>query len=60
MRKKNLHQRVLYLKKDVGRIMQTHDQCASSYHVVGIGECDEQYGGQVVDKHDHEILPSRK
>lgn len=36
---------VHYLKEDVGRVMQTHDQCASSYHVVSIGECDEQYGG---------------
>lgn len=40
--------------------MQTHNQRASSYHVVGIGESDEHYGGQVVDKHDHEILPSQK
>lgn len=56
----NLYHQVLYLKEDIRCIMQTHDQCASSYHIVAIGECDEHYGGQVVDKHDHEILPSKK
>lgn len=59
-KKKNLHHRVLYLKEDVGCIVHTHDQSASSKHVVGVGECDEQYGGQVVDKHDEEILSSVK
>lgn len=38
--------------------MHTHDQSTSSEHVVAIGDCDEEYGGQVVDKHDHEILTS--
>lgn len=40
--------------------MDTHDQTASSYHVVAIRERDEEYGGQVVDKHDDEILPTTK
>lgn len=52
------HAGVHYLKEDIRGIVQTHDHCASSYHVVSVGECDEQYGGQVVDEHDHEILPS--
>lgn len=51
------HAGVHYLKEDIRGIVQTHDHCASSYHVVSVGECDEQYGGQVVDEHDHEILP---
>lgn len=50
------HGGVHYLKEDIRCIVQTHDHCASSYHVVSVGECDEQYGGQVVDEHDHEIL----
>lgn len=46
-----------YLKEDIRGIVQTHHHGASSYHVVGVGKRDEQYGGQVVDEHDHKILP---
>lgn len=49
-----------YLQKDVGRIVQAHDQRSASDHVVGVGEGDEQYGGQVMDQHDHEILELEK
>lgn len=51
---------LLYLEEDVRCIMHTHDHTASSYHVVTIGESDEKYGSQMVDKHNHEILPSEK
>lgn len=40
--------------------MQAHDQRSASDHVVRVGEGDEQYGGQVVDQHDHEILVLEK
>lgn len=46
----------VYLQKDVRRIVQAHDQRSASDHVVCVGEGDEQYGGQVMDQHDHEIL----
>lgn len=49
-----------YLQKDVGRIVQAHDQRSASDHVVSVGEGDEQYGGQVMDQHDHEILGLEK
>lgn len=51
---------LFYLKEDIWCIVHTHDHSPSSEHVVGIGECDEDYGGQVVDKHDDEILPLMK
>lgn len=50
------HRLSFYLQKDVGRIVQAHDQRSASDHVVRVGEGDEQYGGQVMDQHDHEIL----
>lgn len=40
--------------------MQRHDHSADPYHVVGIGKSDKQYGGQVVNKHDKEILSKEK
>lgn len=40
--------------------MQTHDQRPGSDHVVCVGEGDEQYGGQVMDQHDHKILVLEK
>lgn len=49
-----------YLQKDVGHIVQAHDQRSASDHVVRVGEDDEQYGGQVMDQHDHEILVLEK
>lgn len=45
-----------YLQKDVGRVVQAHDQRSAPDHVVRVGEGDEQNGGQVMDQHDHEIL----
>lgn len=40
--------------------MDTHDHSAYSQHVVTVGEGDESYGGQVMDKHDEEILSEDK
>lgn len=54
----SFHSGVHYLKEDIRGIVQTHDHRARSDHVVRVGKRDEQYGGQVVDEHDHEILPS--
>ena len=36
--------------------MQTHDQSSDPNHVVDIREGDERDGGQVMHKHDQEVL----
>lgn len=48
--------RVPYLEEDVGRVVHAHDQRADPQHVVGVGEGDEEDGGEVVDEHDDEVL----
>lgn len=40
--------------------MDTHDQAADSQHVVGVGEADQAHSGQVMDKHDHEVLQLKR
>lgn len=36
--------------------MQTQDQSSHSNHVVDIGEGDKCNGGQVMNKHEQEVL----
>ena len=36
--------------------MRKHDQAARIHHVGDVGEADEDDGGQVVDKHNEEVL----
>lgn len=36
--------------------METHDQTPDADHVVDVGEGDEPDGGQVMHKHDQEVL----
>lgn len=48
-----------YLEEDVGGVVHTHDQSARPQHVVGVGERDEDDGGQVVEQHDQKILQQR-
>lgn len=45
-----------HLHQDVGGVVETHDQCAHSSHVVDVGEGDEGDCRQVVQKHDQEVL----
>lgn len=36
--------------------MDTHDEAPHSNHVVGVREADESHCGEVMDKHDQEVL----
>lgn len=36
--------------------MDTHDEATHSNHVVGVREADESHCGEVMDKHDQEVL----
>lgn len=49
-----------HLYQHVGGIVETHDQCSHSRHVVHVWQRDEGDRRHVVEEHDQEILRRRK
>lgn len=49
----------LYLQEEVGGVVHAQDQAAHAHHVVHVGEADQAHSGQVMHKHDEEVLKTR-